>query len=434
MLIKSFMYLCITMFTFILLTFSCSGNTKNNDENVYLAVAKDTNAVLIKKYKLIIVPFKYAGNTNDKSREAGTGVIRNIVFNSIYSLVSLVPSFDVPEKGYLKDMSIEKPEETASGGKADFIVYGDYSLTGGSADIKLKIWSSITKGVITSDYKLPTDEDIFEGVDGIMSYIVKSILKEDKKLAFLNFGNFSMDPEEYELYVNNRLVAKPASSDFSLSLKVLSKTKYWILMQRVSDQANVIDRSISLDAGETTNIGFITNTKLITGFENKKSQEVDLVSYEDQISSVTRNFSSSVSGLKQLYEKGCRRALIVSYAGRSAGMQMNFTGDQGNWTGLDAVSLWVAGNLTRKWFNIKFLDAYNERWLYIVDDTWVGWKDIRIAFDKLKRRRDDQPVNGIVNGVFDFPIKNMAIFDVDASRGGRLGSYEMYFSRIEAYR
>ncbi len=212
--------------------FSCSNSAKNSEENVYLEVARDTNFIIVKEHKMLILPFDYVSDTNGKIKYVNTKVVSTMMFNSFYSLFSLVPSIDLPEKQELDTIIMQNPGETAAANKADFIVYGNYFFSGKRSDpeanINLIIWSRITKSEITNVFKVPTDEDIFEGIDGMTGYIVKSILKEDKKLAFLKFGNFSIPPEEYELYVNDRLVANPSNRDFSLELKILSKTKYHV--------------------------------------------------------------------------------------------------------------------------------------------------------------------------------------------------------------
>ncbi len=230
-------------------------------------------------------------------------------------------------------------------------------------------------------------------------------------------------------------------------------------MKRVSDGAEVIDTGVQLDAGESTNISFATNRKLVTDFKNVRGY-VGPIYYDVSIGSgsittnffygqiiseliqqnngaITTNFfyvnQKEIPGFPDKSFYNCFVLSVSLQGGGYAGFKL-LTVDEGNWKGYDALSILAAGNLSKKWFNIIITDAYNQRWIYVVDDDWKGWKRITIPFCKLRRRRDNQPTNAVLNGILNFPIKTLEFFNVDTLRGGRLGTYNMYFGPIEVYR
>ncbi len=215
-------------------------------------------------------------------------------------------------------------------------------------------------------------------------------------------------------------------------------------MKRVSDGAEVIDTGVQLDAGESSNISFETNKKLITDYafvgRNYDSWRNVEIYYDNDpfATSITTNFSfgpHKLTAIPEFPDKSFDSCFILSVSLRGGGLAgINFVRNQGNWKGYDALSIWAAGNLSRKGFNIIITDAYNQRWIYVVDDDWKGWKRITIPFNKLRRRRDNQPPNAVLNGILNFPIKTLEFFNVDTLRGGRLGTYEMYYGPIEVYR
>jgi hypothetical protein len=418
--------------------FSCSGNSvKGKSESVYLEVVKNTNNIVMKENKVLILPFEYVSEDTNSRKQANAGVIRAIMFNSFYSLFSLIPSVDVPDKQELTNIILQNPEETAANYDADFIVHGNYSFSGKGSNpeaiVELIVWNKVSKNEVTNIFKVPTDMNIFEGIDEMTAYIVKSILKENNELALLKFGDFSIPPEEYELYINDRIVANPSNSDFSMNLKILSKTKYHVLMKRVSDDAEVMDLTVMLDAGETTNLSFTTNTKLITDFR-ERGRNIDKIYYDcDSRSTMTTNFHffRDLETGEELAEFNVSVAVHV-YGWAYAGIKLS--PKQADWTGYDALSIWVAGNLTGKWFNILITDAGDERFIYVVQDSWVGWKKINIPFNKLRRRGDNQPLDAILNGVLDSPIRTLEFYSVSHRIDGRLGSYDLSFGKIELYR
>ncbi len=419
----------------ILMIFSCSGGSAVKDENKYFAIEEEeTKIVEIKKYKAVIFPFEYISS---KTKFKKPDLLKTILFNAFYSFLSILPTLEVPDKSELQEINNLNPSDIAERYNADFIVYGSYMLEGSlsspEATVHLFIWSKITKSVISNDYKIPTDEEIFDSIDDISSKIVKAILKEDKRIAFLNFGNFKIAPEEYELYINDRLVAKPSNSSFSLNTKILSDTEYKIRLHRLSDDVTVLNNTCQLKAGETTNIGFMTNSILITGFEDNPSQKVVVFSYSWTVDSVTY---SIINNLPNLNIKEGKKALSVtiSVEGNSGGAGLKLTPKQGSWEGYKALSMWVAGNLKYKNYVLYVIDAGGEVFFYRVSGGWDGWKRITIPFEKMRRTRLYSPYGAVYNRIMDFPIREIRLCSVGIEEGGRLGDYSLYFDQVEVYR
>jgi len=269
------------LFIVSILPLSCGPNIK---ENVYLEKNSPeeedvTNIVLPAGKKIIILPFNYQ---ESKKKFTNPDIIKNILFNSLYSFFSLIPKIDLPEKKVLSDLHRRKVplEDIISNYQPDQIIYGNYILTGSKAapeiQIKMQIWSKISKNIFSYTFKSPSDEDIFDTIDTISAQIIKSVLNEEMKLAFLNINNCKIGKHTFELYINNKLVGIISNDDFSLSLKLLANTDYWIRLKRPEDRLSPYFAPVKLKQGETSNISFMLTNLIKDGeFEETK----DILSY-----------------------------------------------------------------------------------------------------------------------------------------------------------
>lgn len=98
------------------------------------------------------------------------------------------------------------------------------------------------------------------------------------------------------------------------------------------------------------------------------------------------------------------------------------------WDEYKAISFYMYGSdsQARVAFDIK--DNGNEMWRYIVEDNFIGWREILSSFDEFFCRTDWQPANADKNGVLDFPLKNYQFEPLPESKG------TFYFDAVELLR
>jgi hypothetical protein len=250
---------------FILL--SCSEQTALNREDQEKKSDTNINAAFLEKqekeaetatrYKILIAQFACLTNGGIYSKPE---IYRTIFFNSFYNLFSVLPSIDIPDKSILEELDPSESNvgETAEKSLSDFIVFGDYTLTGSKtkpeALVNLKIWSKFNGKILTNTYKTPTDADLFDSIDSMMGRIVKTVLNEEMKIAYLNFDNIDTGREKLGIFINHRLIAEPVSNDFNLNMKILSGTDYRVSVRRFFDGRLLYGRLINLNPGDSLNI------------------------------------------------------------------------------------------------------------------------------------------------------------------------------------
>ncbi len=263
--------ICFLFASFILLSFmlvSCAPQVQNalTKESQEQATDTNVNAVFLEKqeseaditvkHKILIMPFEY---TSTNANYPNPLIYRTIFFSSFYNLFSVLPSIDLPDKSVL--LTMNPSEETISNladqYKCDFIVFGDYGLKGDKskpdAVISLKIWNKFSDSISTNKIITPTDADLFDAIDSLMSKMVKTILNEEMKIAYLNFNNFDTGREPIGVFVNHRLVAEPISNDFHLNMKVISGKDYKVAIRRKFDGKLLAGSVANLKPGESMN-------------------------------------------------------------------------------------------------------------------------------------------------------------------------------------
>ena len=262
---KSFNVLSILLLPALLILASCAEQTaltKENSESGGSADAlymekQETGADTSVRHKILIVPFEYRAS---KTEYPNPGIYKMIFFTSFYNLFSILPSIDIPDKSVLLNIDASPGNIAILAGqsKCDFIVFGDYSLGGGKskpdAAVRLMVWDKISGSVTTNSLTTPTDADLFDAIDTLQSGLVTSILKEEMKTAFLNFGSFYTGGEKLALFINHRLVAEPAANDFKLNLKIISGKDYNITVRRFDDGKLLASATENLKPGESVNI------------------------------------------------------------------------------------------------------------------------------------------------------------------------------------
>lgn len=76
------------------------------------------------------------------------------------------------------------------------------------------------------------------------------------------------------------------------------------------------------------------------------------------------------------------------------------------WKNYKAISFYMYGRNSAGVIAFDIKDSGGEMWRFIVDDDFVGWKEIVCPFSQFFLRRDWQPATAQINEVLDFPINS----------------------------
>jgi hypothetical protein len=229
----------------------CSGNLKpsENIKKNFSGEILDTS----KRSVVVILPFK---NLAGVKKYASSVLIGRIFYNGIMNVVGYFPSFDVPDKKVLDKL----PFVSNWSGVADFIIAGDYDLSGDrhepDAKVRLTIWSKMTGLTFTNEIKTKTDTEIFDAVDQMISGIVKVTLKEEAKFALMRLDEFNTGREKFDIYVNRKYLASVTNDGFSLGLKVLPDRPYLVTLVRIADWKEVLNQKIVMSPESVTDVGY----------------------------------------------------------------------------------------------------------------------------------------------------------------------------------
>lgn len=217
--------------------------------------------------KVFIIPIEQSTrNPNPRSFD-------KVIFRSLFTFMSIIPSLDVPDTDQLEKffwmspilfrwdrVSTESaPQQILS---ADYIVYGDYELN--KADktkvgVTLAIWSKESnKTIFTQKYNTTTDIDVFDTIDQMLADIVRGVLHVDFSLARIRF-ELNCGKGTYDIFINNRKVDTYKDDSYNRSLSVLGKQTYHVMVRRKEDGRIVADKTALLKQGETLDITYIAN-------------------------------------------------------------------------------------------------------------------------------------------------------------------------------
>ncbi|MGC8764674.1 MAG: hypothetical protein ACP5QT_02160 [Brevinematia bacterium] len=230
------------VFTMILFVFSVSFS------QVEVGVQNITERV-----KILILPF--ADRSDEKkfpnSRDNGL-----IVFYSLYSFIGIVPQVDIVSKNEALGINLKKDdfETYATKNNIDFIIYGEYYLSKGEGrnakfNVTLNIWSRGTKAdIFSKNFTGITGPDIFETADELIAVSLKNILNIGYRVVTVNFKNFDIGDEKYELIFNGKLIEEISNSNFQYTLKVLPDVNNILEIKRKWDGKNAFETTLRLES------------------------------------------------------------------------------------------------------------------------------------------------------------------------------------------
>ncbi len=217
-----------------------------------------TNKAPVDKLKVLILNLN---NQSDVNTYGSSDALKPVVFNSLYNFIGIIPSLDIPQQTELQQIQWNSTNiaQIAKARGADLVIYGDYSFSGPAYDPKarlnLKIYSTErVVDILSRSYNTPTDLEIFDTIDRMINDLSTELLKGKVEVAYLNFTDFKVGDEKYDIYVNDKIIAAITNDYFELNLKILAKTSYGVEIIRRFDKKTVHDSSFVLQPGVTARI------------------------------------------------------------------------------------------------------------------------------------------------------------------------------------
>jgi hypothetical protein len=223
------------------------------------------------KARIIIARLRH----NTKNEAGGKNftkadINRDIIFHSFYSFISIIPLVDTPDENMLTGIQADDSNvsDICRLNNADFVIYGDYSLSGRADNqdlrVTLKVYSALSNNLILKNvYNTATGIEIFDAIDKMTADVIKASLDIDmKNISLIEFTDLKLGREKYILTVNDKLIAEPSGNDFSLNLRALPGQVYHIVLRHDERNEslllnkNVIDTRIVLAPDQKTNIGY----------------------------------------------------------------------------------------------------------------------------------------------------------------------------------
>lgn len=200
--------------------------------------------------KILILPLK---DNSDRKKFPASKESGNIIFNSLYSFIGILPQIEITNKNDAYKMNFRKNEELyeyAKNNNIEYVLYGEYEIKREKKDaeieVKFRVWSGKdSSNIISVNYTSLAGVEIFDIIDEIIKTFLKDVLKIDYKVATVNFKNFDIGDEKFSLYVNGSLVEEITNSNFTYTLKVLPQVTNLIEIKR-KDGTNAIENYIFL--------------------------------------------------------------------------------------------------------------------------------------------------------------------------------------------
>ncbi len=234
--------------------------------------------------KVLILPLQNKIKTSDFAADQVAN-FEDLSFYGLYNFFVTLPFTEMPAKDKLRRTSWDSDQISTlgKGEKADYIIYGTYTLQGDKFEpditINLKVWGG-DKIVFSRTYETRLDLDIFDTIDLMIIDALESAFKIKARIATLDFNNFKIGNEDYVLYVNNKEIAQVKGRDFNLSLKVLADTDYTVQLERVKDRKIVLEQKLKLKPGENRWVNYqaqgTVNLGTIGYKENKRTYKVQI--------------------------------------------------------------------------------------------------------------------------------------------------------------
>jgi hypothetical protein len=201
-----------------------------------------------------------------------------VLFKSLYTFLRLIPSLDVPEEKKLNELfwlspvlakweRINPDLAPKMVYEADYILYGDYlimqKVPSEVVSLSIGVWSKEkNKNVFSKTYVTGTDVEIFDTIDAVLKNVVENVLKIDFSLARINI-NIKSGKERYDIYINQKLVERADTANYTKSFRVLGKQHYTVSIIRISDGNEVFQDEKDLKGNGFMNVDYVANGSVV---------------------------------------------------------------------------------------------------------------------------------------------------------------------------
>ncbi len=216
--------------------------------------------------KALLLPFNSSADIAEYPSKEN---ISELLFSSFFSYLSIFPFLELPEKDQLIKLTGDNLLQLARQKQADFIVQGEFELSGNPQEpqvvIHIKVWSMASRSFILENSVTTTaDLDIFDSIDAIAQDSLLKAFNIESGFGVMRFANFKTGNEKYDLYVNNKFRVTITNQSFSYNLKVLADTPYKVVIKN-KHSGVVFNHKISVPSASTTNISYAAHTDLYLG-------------------------------------------------------------------------------------------------------------------------------------------------------------------------
>jgi hypothetical protein len=217
------------------------------------------NAAPVRIVRTLIIPFE---NLSDQTQFTASDKVGEMIIKSIRQFVSYVPTIEMPQTNELRRFvwNQDKVSQIARSQGLDYVIFGDYSLTGDpsfpDANIHVRIWSG------SSQFRAGPD---------LLRALRYEFLRHDGKhhpghhrnslnisipdYAIIRLYHIDVGDEPHLLYVNNRYVCLIQTNDFNVNLKVYANEDYRVVIRR-SGNVTAYSALVNIPAKATTNLTF----------------------------------------------------------------------------------------------------------------------------------------------------------------------------------
>ncbi|NPV01334.1 MAG: hypothetical protein HPY53_08120 [Brevinematales bacterium] len=258
-----------------------------------------------KKMKLIL------GHPIDQSAVKSTAAdkINILLYRTVYNFTAIVPFFDVLDPSIATNLPImdNNLEAVAVSNQSDFIVYWSYKITGPQnapqAEIRQVVWSlGAGKVVQEKGYTTKLDISLIDTIDLMLEDILKPVLNVGSiKVAFLQFLDFQIGKETYDLWINSKFISRVEGDSFSMKMKVLADQDYKIEMKQGFKA--ITNFTVHVLPGEAATISYkAAATVKLLPFEGKDSFKQYLALFDKHVLLEGDVWSGIPAGKEYLFE------------------------------------------------------------------------------------------------------------------------------------
>ena len=252
----------------------------------FCLVSQPLSAQNVKKMKLIL------GHPIDQSAVKSTAAdkINILLYRTVYNFTAIVPFFDVLDPSIATNLPIKDNnlEAVAVSNQSDFIVYWSYKISGPQnapqAEIRQVVWALGTGKVVQDKvYTTKLDVSLIDTIDLMLEDILKPVLNVGSiKVAFLQFLDFQIGKETYDLWINSKFISRIEGDSFSMKMKVLADQDYQIEMKQGFKE--ITNFTVHVLPGEAATISYkaVAAVKLLP-FEGKDSFKQYLALFDKHV-------------------------------------------------------------------------------------------------------------------------------------------------------